>query len=126
MFISSDVIDMFLLYLYFIYLSCIYIFLQIVQFIEIHWKIYDDCDIYDHNNTKFTLYYPYKTEEDLIKNSLCSEEAFMNHRNDFDTVSITLSNQYSEIKNSIRRIILARLFQNAQLLNSLNMNNKNC
>lgn len=50
----------------------------------------------------------------------------MNHRNDFDTVSITLSNQYSEIKNAISRIILARLFQNAQQLNSLNMNNKNC
>lgn len=67
------------------------------------------------------LYYPHRTEEDLIKNCSSYEKAFMSHRNDFDPVSITLSNQDSEI----RRIMLARLFQNSQPLNTSNMNNQN-
>lgn len=49
----------------------------------------------------------------------------MSHRNAFDPVSITLSNQDSEIENAIRRIMTARLFQNSQPLNTSNMNNQN-
>lgn len=58
------------------------------------------------------LYYPHRTEEDLINNCFFEK---------FDPVSITLSYHYTEIENEHRRVMLLRLFKKLQPVNSLNV-----